>query len=105
MRRKLAAAGQHWKGGKMTNGNSDNIRSKEIFSRRFQNGVEIIEHETINPTDVNDEQESVSDRRGPRLVINDAVSKSKLFIAKSRSQLGEVDSFLKSITHRPLNAK
>jgi len=89
----------------MTNGNSDKMRSAERYSRRFENGVEIIEHETVNSMDMNEEQENVSDRRGPRLVVSDAVSKSKLFIAKSRSQLGEVDSFLKSITHRPLNAK
>jgi hypothetical protein len=89
----------------MTNGNSDKIRSMERFSLRYQNDVEIVEHETIKTTDRNDEHENPGDVRTPRLVVNDAVSKSKLFIAKSRSQLGEVDSFLKSITRRPMNAK
>ena len=90
----------------MTNGNSDKMRSMERFSLRYQNGVEIMEHETMNTAGVNDEQESnCSNVRTPRLVISDAVSRSKLFIAKSRSQLGDVDSFLKSITRRPMNAK
>ena len=103
--RKLVAARQHGRGGKMTNCNSSKMGALERISRRFQNGVEIIEHETINPTDVNDEHEGVSKVRNPRLVISDAASRSKNFVAKSRSQLGDVDSFLKSIARRPLNAK
>jgi len=89
----------------MTNGNSDKVRSIERFSRRFQSGVEIIEHETINTKDAPNEQSKRNGVRTPRLVIGDALTRSKVLIAKSRAQLGEVDSFLKSITHRPLNVK
>jgi hypothetical protein len=83
--------------------NSNNSKAFERFSRRLQNGVEILEHETVSTIKV--ENGVFKMDRLPRLVISDAMAKSKNFIAKSRSQMGEIDAFLRSIIHRPMNAK
>ena len=76
----------------------------EKYSRRFKKGVDIVEHETITGSEPAAGHEP-DDSREPRVVISDAPSKSHLFIAKSRSQLTEVDNLLRSIMNRPLNVK
>jgi hypothetical protein len=83
--------------------NGDNTKAFERFSRRLQNGVEILEHDTVRTIKV--ENGVFKMDRLPRLVISDVMAKSKNFIAKSRSQMGEIDAFLRSIIHRPMNAK
>ena len=83
--------------------NGNNSNGFERFSRRLQNGVEILEHDTVRTIKV--ENGVFKMDRLPRLVISDAMAKSKNFIAKSRSQMGEIDAFLRSIIHRPMNAK
>ena len=75
----------------------------EKYSRRFKNGVDIIEREKITgrePADDEDSQDS-----SPRVVISEAPAKSHVFIAKSRSQLTEVDNLLRSIMNRPMNSR
>jgi len=82
------------------------LKEQERFSRRFKNGVEILEHETINIVRVDSDSEGdTKTEPRPRLVVGDAPSKSKQFISKSRSQLGEIDTYLRSIIRRPLNVK
>jgi len=83
--------------------NGSNSNGFERFSRRLQNGVEILEHDTVRTIKV--ENGVFKMDRPPRLVVSDALAKSKNFIAKSRSQMGEIDAFLRSIIHRPIAAK
>ena len=83
--------------------NGNNSKGFERFSRRLENGVEILEHDTVRTIKV--EYGVFKMDRPPRLVVSDAFAKSKNFIAKSRSQMGEIDAFLRSIIHRPINAK
>jgi hypothetical protein len=83
--------------------NGNNSNGFERFSRRLQNGVEILEHDTVRTIKVEDGTFKM--KRPTRLVISDAFNKSKNFIAKSRSQMGDIDSFLKTIIHRPVESK
>ena len=71
-----------------------------LFSRRFQNGVEIFEREMHQVITINGEPPL------PRLVIGDAISSaSKLFIAKARSEIAGLDTLLKTLTRPVLKAK
>jgi len=83
--------------------NGNHTEGFERFSRRLQHGVEILEHDTVRTIKVEDGTFKM--KRPTRLVISDAFSRSKNFIAKSRCQLGDVDSFLKSIVRRPIESK
>ena len=83
--------------------NGNNSEGFERFSRRLQNGVEILEHDTVRTIKVEDGAFRM--KRPTRLVIGDAVAMSKNLVAKSRSQLGEIDLFLKSIIRRPIESK
>jgi hypothetical protein len=83
--------------------NGNNSQGFERFSRRLQHGVEIIEHDTVRTIKVEDGVFKM--KRPTRLVISDALTRSKNFIAKSRSQLGDVDAFLKSIVRHPSTSK
>jgi hypothetical protein len=88
--------------------NPNDLVGMERFSRRFADGVEILEYETMRTIRTDAEEEKIDTRRfahEPRLVVDDAISRSKLFVAKSRSQLGEVDTFLRSVVRPPLKAK
>ena len=84
-------------------GNNNDLDGFERYSRRFQNGVEILEHDTVRTIIVEDG--AYKNHSTPRLVVSDAVSRSRKFIAKSRSQLSEVDTLLRNIMRRPANAK
>ena len=78
-----------------------------LCSRRFENGVEIFEKEMHQVITIN-VQESVpaASRAEARLVIGDAISSAtKLFIAKTRSEIGGLDTLLKTLTRPALNAK
>ena len=78
----------------------------ERSSRRMQNGVEIIERETQRS--IRFEDNTYKNSRpvsATQLVVSDAINKSKLFISKSRSQLGEIDSFIRNIARRTIEAK
>jgi hypothetical protein len=83
--------------------NGNNSNGFERFSRRLQNGVEIIEHDTVHTIRV--ENGTFKMKRPTRLIISDAVTRSKDLIAKSRSQLGDIDAFLKSVIRRPIESK
>jgi len=80
-------------------------RGKEYqqFRRRFQNGVEILERESVSTITVDGNEFKTV--RQPRLIVNDAVSRSRKFIAKSKSQLGEINNVLQDIIHQPIGAK
>lgn len=73
----------------------------ERTSRRVVNGVEIVERETVTKLRLADD--NVTGQPPTRLVV--APSRGKLFVSKTRSQLGDIDAYLKSITRRPLRAK
>ena len=78
----------------------------ERTSRRFQNGVEIVERETKRSIRFEDDAYINSKAvRSPQLVVSGAINRSKLFITKSRSQLGEIDAFIRNITRRTAEAK
>lgn len=83
-------------------GNLNNIEGIERVSRRFQNGVEILERETLRRIKI-DEASEADTAVNPRLVVSD--SRARNLISKSRSQLGDIDAFLKSIIRKPLNIK
>jgi hypothetical protein len=73
----------------------------EKYSRRYKNRVDMVEREMITGRETSnkgDENDS-----SPRVVISEAPAKSHVFIAKSRSQLKDVDNLLRSIMNRPLN--
>ena len=78
----------------------------ERISRRLENGVEIVESEIKRSIKFEDGTYKMSKLTSPtRLVVSDAINRSKLFVTKSRSQLGDVDSFLRNIIRRPAEAK
>ena len=71
------------------------MQENERFSRRMQNGVEILERETLRKIKLKAKSnESTVLKTMPRLVIEDAISRSRLLISKSRSQFGDIDAFL-----------
>jgi hypothetical protein len=76
----------------------------ERTTRRVQNGVEIIERETMRSIRLED-GEYVNSRPAARLIIDDAIERSKNFISKSRSQMSELNSFLRTAMRRPVDAK
>jgi len=82
-------------------GNLNNIEGIERVSRRMQSGVEIYERETLRKIKVDAAEADTA--VNPRLVVSD--SRARKFISKSRSQLGDIDAFLKSIVRRPVDIK
>ena len=76
-------------------------------SRRFENGVEIFEKQTHQIVTVNTHE--VLHAAVPsevRLVIGDAISSAtKLFIAKTRSEIGGLEAILKTLTTPVLESK
>jgi len=76
----------------------------ERTTRRVQNGVEIIEREMMRSIRLED-GEYVNSRPAARLIIDDAIERSKNFISKSRSQMSELNSFLRTAIKRPVDAK
>ena len=83
--------------------NGNNSDGFERFSRRLQHGVEILEHDTVRTIKVEDGTFKM--KRPTRLIVSDALTRSRKFVAKSRSQLGDVDTFLKTIIRRPIESK
>lgn len=78
----------------------------DLISEREENGVRIFERETkrlVFPTICREKHEPKPSTT--QLVIDDAVSRSKDFIARRRSELGEVDSLLKSLINHPISVK
>ena len=74
-------------------------------SRRLENGVEIFEKETHQVVTVN-AREGMAAPAEVRLVIGDAISSAtKLFIAKTRSEIGGLDALLKTLTGPELGTK
>lgn len=86
----------------MFKGNLNNIEGIERISRRVQSGVEIFERETLRRIKV-DACSEAETSVNPRLVVSD--SRARKIVSKSRSQLGDIDAFLKSITRKPINIK
>ena len=82
-------------------GSLNNIEGIERVSRRMQSGVEIFERETLRKIKVDAAEADTG--VNPRLVISD--SRARKLISKSRSQLGDIDAFLKSIIRKPVNIK
>jgi hypothetical protein len=76
-----------------------------LCSRRFQNGVEIIEREVHQVVAINGRSEAAPPAR-PSLVIGDAISSAtKLFISKTRSEIAGLETLLKSLTSPALKTK
>ena len=67
-----------------------------ICSRRFENGVEIMEKEMCQVIKIDARASAPVEAR---LVIGDAISlATKLFIAKTRSEIGGLDALLSTLT-------
>jgi len=78
----------------------------ERFSRRFQNGVEIIEHERHQSIKImEDRYETDAVPSVTRLIISDAPTAAKLFIAKTRSEISGLDALLRNLTGLRLEPK
>ena len=75
--------------------NLDIVTSDERFSRREKFGVKIFEHDII--TRVRTSNERVVEQSRPRLIVTDAVSATRDFVSKRRSEFRELDAFLKSV--------
>lgn len=74
-----------------------------ICSRRFENGVEILEKEMHQVMTLNAAEAADLAPTEARLVIGDAISSAtKLFIAKTRSEIGGLDMLLKNLTRPAL---
>ncbi len=74
-------------------------------SRRFESGVEIFEKETHQVVAVN-AREDMAAPAEVRLVIGDAISSAtKLFIAKTRSEIGGLEALLKTLVGPELEVK
>ncbi len=74
-------------------------------SRRFENGVEIFEKEIHQVVTVN-AREDMAAPAEVRLVIGDAISSAtKLFIAKTRSEIGGLEALLKTLVGPELEVK
>ena len=71
----------------------------ERVSRRFQNGVSIIERETITIVLVSEDAASV-----PRLVVEDNASTGEVLIARSRGEILGLRSLLKNLSGHVLSA-
>ena len=71
----------------------------ERVSRRFQNGVSIIERETITTVAMGEEAPAA-----PRLVIEEPASSGEVLIARSRSEVLGLLSLLKSLSGPTLSA-
>lgn len=85
---------------------SNEAMRMEHVSRRVQNGVEILERETMRTIRLDGESPvEVPKSKTPRLVVCDALSRSRLFVTRSRSQLGDLDSLIRSAVRRPVEAK
>ncbi|MFN6963115.1 MAG: hypothetical protein ACK4S4_05040 [Pyrinomonadaceae bacterium] len=82
----------------------ETMMSDEQYTRREQCGVEIVEHEVITRIKTSDGR-YVSGRSRPRLVITDAMNATRDFVSKRRSELGELDRFLKTVGRRPLHGE
>jgi hypothetical protein len=78
----------------------------ERTTRRIVNGVEILERESIGTIRLqNGAYVNSGSVRLPRLVVSDAINRSKLFITKSRAQLGDIDAFIRNISRKPAEVK
>jgi hypothetical protein len=85
----------------------NNSGAAVLCSRRIKDGVEIFEQETHQVIRVEgDRYVTASASAEPSLVIGDSItSATKLFIAKTRSEVEGLDSLLKTLMRPPLKAK
>lgn len=86
---------------------NDSGGPNEWFSRRVQNGVEIVEHEARQIIKVSGPHyETVLDAPvAPRLIITEAPPAARPFIAKARSEIAGLDALLGALTRPALKAK
>lgn len=75
--------------------NENCCQQRERISRRFAGDVEIIERESVRTIRKNVYEPLA--RRAPRLVIGDALTATKSFITKTRAEITELDTFLRSL--------
>lgn len=86
--------------------NQNDPAPQERFSRRVENGVRIFEHETVTTIKIDgDRYVTGGAHREPRLVIGDAVSRANLFVAKTRSDIRDLDNFLQNVIHPTLKVE
>jgi hypothetical protein len=75
--------------------NGSKLLGWETTSRRVKDGVQIDEREQVATISLKTEHEADHDRRAslPRLVVDDALAATRLFVAKKRSEFGELNAF------------
>ncbi len=77
----------------------NDLENIERSTRRLENGVEILERETISTIRIVDGHFVTNpNSRQSRLVIGENPPAANTIIAKKRSELSELDTFLRSIT-------
>ena len=77
---------------------------QERYSRRFQNGVEIIEREMHYVSDL--ETDRASSLACPRLVIEDTISSAKeSLVSKTREEVAGLNALLRTLAGQPLHSK
>ena len=69
----------------------------ERISQRVQDAVEIFERETIRTIKLNNDHNAMSIAAEPKLVIDDALTATKVFISKARSEAGGLNSVLSEV--------
>ena len=75
--------------------NENNVVGMERVSRRVQEAVEIFERETVKIIRLEDAPRLAA---APKLIIEEALSATKVFIAKARSEAGGLNTVLREIT-------
>ncbi|MEO7673955.1 MAG: hypothetical protein ABIU09_07745, partial [Pyrinomonadaceae bacterium] len=86
---------QATEGGIMKASDKNILLKVERSSLRFENAL--LEQDTLER--INVDADANTSGYATRLVIDDAISASKLFIGKKRSEFGELNTLLRNITH------
>lgn len=77
--------------------NKDELVGMERVSRRVQEAVEIFERETVRTIRMQNGPKTNALTAATKLVIDDALSATKIFIAKARSEANGLNSVLNEI--------
>ena len=79
--------------------NGNKLLGCETTPRRIEDGVQIHQREEVATVTLVAGDKADNDRRAsaPRLVVDDALAATKLFIAKKRSEFGELNAFFGEI--------
>ena len=69
----------------------------ERVSQRVQDAVEIFERETMRTIKLNNDRDAMPVAAEPKLVIDDSLAATRIFISKARSEAGGLNSVLTEV--------